>query len=410
MDLVNNNKSEVEGDGLWFGCGTVDKSGRLCEKTIELPPSLGRHPCFTVQDLSKDERFNQLPFVTGPPYFKFYAGTPLTTKKGINIGSLFIIDDVVRNSLTADQEQFLGTIAQTIMMHMETVAEAEERKKVMRLSLGMNAFVEGRSRLNTDEAGQDISHVLKKSINNVERSPHKTRSDSGSRSVRGSSGAGSRDPVLLARQRRSGKLLFYDLPRSTAYWVVIENGGSPSEPDTSQDDSDSGKATRNVDTDHRMTFARAANLLCESLDLRERGGVVYFDTTSRLRKDNSNSCERRSQRPAEIVSYSTSEAELGVGDQFKTANIKSFTPLDENLIHSLLVRYPRGNMWTFDQDGNLSSSEEDSLSPSNSKSSESSKQSRANRKQIEAMLLQRHFPGVRQLLFAGLWDAGSSRW
>ncbi len=165
-----------------------------------------------------------------------------------------------------------------------------------------------------------------------------------------------------------------------------------------------------MDTDHRMTFARAANLLCESLDLRERGGVVFFDTTSRLRTDNPNSNERRSQRPAEIVSYSTSEAELGVGDQFKTANIKSFTPLDENLIHSLLAKYPRGKMWTFDQDGNLSSSEEDSLSPRDPKYSESSRQSRANRKQIEAMLLQRHFPGVRQLLFAGLWDAGSSRW
>lgn len=212
LDLVNNNKSEVEGDGLWFGCGTVDKSGRLCEKTIELPPSLGRHLCFTVQDLSKDERFNQLPFVTGPPYFKFYAGTPLTTKKGINIGSLFIIDDVVRDSLTADQEQFLGTIAQTIMMYMEKTAEAEERKKVMRLSLGMNAFVEGRSRLDPDEAGQDISHVLKKSTNNIEKSPHKKRSDSGSRALRGSSGAGSRDPVMLARQRRSGTVLIPILP------------------------------------------------------------------------------------------------------------------------------------------------------------------------------------------------------
>lgn len=159
-----------------------------------------------------------------------------------------------------------------------------------------------------------------------------------------------------------------------------------------------------------MTFARAANLLCESLDLREHGGVVFFDTTSRLRTDNLNPNKRRSQRPAEIVSYSTSEAELGLGDQSKTTNITSFTPLNEELIQRLLVRYPRGKMWRFDQDGNLSSSEEDSLSPRDYKHSESGRQSRANRKQVEAMLLQRHFPGVRHLLFAGLWDAGSSRW
>lgn len=159
-----------------------------------------------------------------------------------------------------------------------------------------------------------------------------------------------------------------------------------------------------------MTFARAANLLCESLDVREQGGVVFFDTTSRLRRDDSHGNERKSQRPAGIVSYSTCEAELGMGDQAKSTNIKSFTPLDENLIHSLLVRYPRGKMWAFDRDGDLSSSEEDSLSPKDSKNSDNSRQSRANRKHIEAMLLQRHFPGVRQLLFAGLWDAGSSRW
>ncbi len=407
---MNSNKSEVEGDGLWFGCGTVEKSGRLCEKTIELPPSLSRHPCFTVQDLSKDERFNQLPFVAGPPYFKFYAGTPLTTKKGINIGSLFIIDDVVRDLLTADQEQFLGTIAQTIMIHMETAAEAEERKKVMKLSLAMNAFVEGRSRLGPDEVGQDNRRIGKKTANNAERSPHEKRSDSGSRSMRGSYAAGIRDSMSLARRRRSGSLFFVALPSMSAYRFEIDIGASPSEPDTSQDDSDSSKAPRNLDTDHRMTFARAANLLCESLDLREHGGVVFFDTTSRLRMDNPTSNARRSQRPAEIVSYSTVEAELGVGDESRTTNIKSFTPLDESLIYSLLVRYPRGKMWTFDQDGNLSSSEEDSLSPRDPKSSESSKQSRANRKQIEAMLLQKHFPGVRQLLFAGLWDAGSSRW
>lgn len=203
MDLVNNNKSEVEGDGLWFGCGTVDKSGRLCEKTIEMPPILGRYPCFTVADLSKDERFNLLPFVAGPPYFKFYAGTPLTTKKGINIGSLFIIDDQVREPLNADQEQFLGTIAQTVMKYMETTSEAEERKKVMRLSLGMNAFVEGKSRLDPGELGQDITTILSKSPSNVESSPQKKRSES--RSLRGS---GSKDPVLLTRQRHTGELLF----------------------------------------------------------------------------------------------------------------------------------------------------------------------------------------------------------
>ena len=145
LKISDTSKSDEDGDALWAGCSTVDKAGRLCEKTIELPIALGKAPCFTVTDLSADKRFNELPFVTGPPHFKFYAGTPLTTKRGVNIGSLFILDDTVRPCLKPEQEEFLGTIAQIVMKHMEITSEAEERKKVMRMSMGLNAFVEGQS-------------------------------------------------------------------------------------------------------------------------------------------------------------------------------------------------------------------------------------------------------------------------
>ena len=147
LRISDTSKSEVEGDSLWAGCSTVDKAGRLCEKTIDLPVSLGQAPCFTVTDLSTDERFNQLPFVTGPPYFRFYAGTPLTTKKGVNIGSLFIIDDKIRPCLTPEQEEFLGTIARTVMKHMEITSEADEKRKVSKMTMGINAFVEGKGQL-----------------------------------------------------------------------------------------------------------------------------------------------------------------------------------------------------------------------------------------------------------------------
>ena len=371
LDLVNNNNSEEEGDGLWFGCGTVSKSGRLCERTIELPPSLPSSPSlFTVTDLSKDEQFNRLPFVAGAPYFKYYAGTPLTTMKGINIGSLFVLDDVVRPPLSNHHEQFLATIAQTVMKQMELIKEADERKKVMRLSLGMNAFVEGKSRLVLD----DLTHKLGMAP--------KDRSDV--------------DTALKKRRTYSGDT------------SQMSNNGPHSDQDYSQEDSDFGNPSRTADSSHRITFARAANILCESLDVRERGGVVYFDATSRHRTKNSDSRERISQRPAEIVSYSTPESPIGLGDQ--SHELKSFKPVDEDLLHSLLARYPRGKLWSFDSDGSLSSSEEEPFSPTERTRPEDSGQIRAKRKHIEAMLLQNHFPGVRQLIFSGLWDASSSRW
>ena len=372
LDLVTTNKSEEEGDGLWFGCGTVDKSGRLCEKTIEMPPSLATSPSlYTVTDLSKDERFNGLPFVSGPPYFRFYAGTPLTTKKGVNIGSLFILDDVVRPRLSNDHEVFLATIAQTVMKHMEINMEAEERKKVMKLSLGMNAFVEGKNKLVPDALTPQPGMASK------------DRPDSGGGSTKRRTDSGDKS--------------------------LMNSTGPHSDQDSSQEDSDFGSTSKTVDTGHRTTFARAANIFRETLDLRDRGGVVYFDATSRHRAEISDSHGRKSQRLAEIVSYSTPESDLGLGNQ-SPEETKSFKAVDENLLHSLLARYPRGKIWSFDQEGSLSSSEEEPLSPREWTRTEGSTQTRANRKQIEAMLLQEIFPGVRQLIFSGQWDASSSRW
>lgn len=76
LDLLDSTK-HAPGDDLWIGCTSVNKAGRLCEKTIDVPPTLGTYPVFIVSDLSKDTRFSTLPFVSGPPFLRFYAGTPL---------------------------------------------------------------------------------------------------------------------------------------------------------------------------------------------------------------------------------------------------------------------------------------------------------------------------------------------
>lgn len=100
--------------------------------------------------------------------------------------------------------------------------------------------------------------------------------------------------------------------------------------------------------------------------------------------------------PAEIISQSASDG--------------AFTPLDQDLLFSFLKRYPRGKLWSFDLDGSLSSSEDDNMvSPENGRHPKN-ELSRAKRRQIEANILQRHFPQCRQLLFTGLWDPAASRW
>ena len=64
--------------------------------------------CFIINDLSHDARFASLPVVDGTiASYRFYAGTPITTKHGINIGSFFIFDDTPRDGLTMSQQKCL---------------------------------------------------------------------------------------------------------------------------------------------------------------------------------------------------------------------------------------------------------------------------------------------------------------
>ncbi|WP_404375054.1 ATP-binding protein [Vreelandella aquamarina] len=72
---------------------------------------------FEVPDAWHDPRFSDNPLVTGEPYIRYYAGTPLITPEGYRIGSLCIIDHKVRHFSRA-QLQHLLTLAHQIMGYL----------------------------------------------------------------------------------------------------------------------------------------------------------------------------------------------------------------------------------------------------------------------------------------------------
>ena len=70
---------------------------------------------FVVPDARKDKRFEKNPLVTGNPKIRFYAGAPLIGRKGQAIGTLCVIDQKPHSGFSAEEQQVLRDLADTVV-------------------------------------------------------------------------------------------------------------------------------------------------------------------------------------------------------------------------------------------------------------------------------------------------------
>jgi GAF domain-containing protein len=71
-----------------------------------------------VTDARTDTRFDQNPLVANPPHIRFYAGAPLCTYDGLNIGTLCVMD-VVPKSVDDKTRSHLSILARQVINLME---------------------------------------------------------------------------------------------------------------------------------------------------------------------------------------------------------------------------------------------------------------------------------------------------
>ncbi|KAE8212863.1 hypothetical protein CF327_g3560 [Tilletia walkeri] len=76
-----------------------------------------------ILDASRDWRFAGNPLVLGSPFIRFYAGSPLRTADGYNIGSLCIIDDQPWTEFSPRQRHTLKEFARVVMREMELLRD-----------------------------------------------------------------------------------------------------------------------------------------------------------------------------------------------------------------------------------------------------------------------------------------------
>ncbi|MFP5315349.1 MAG: protein kinase domain-containing protein [Actinomycetes bacterium] len=115
--------SIVDHDRIWFKShhGTdveqLDRDPGLCASAI-----LQNDP-WIIEDAMIDPRALSNPLVAGEYGLKFYAGVPLRTRDGFNLGTLCILDTESRQ-FTADETRILEDLAAIVMNDLELRLEA----------------------------------------------------------------------------------------------------------------------------------------------------------------------------------------------------------------------------------------------------------------------------------------------
>lgn len=96
----------------------------FCAHAINTPDKM-----LIVNDATEDERFKQNPLVTGDLKISFYAGMPLSTKAGVALGTLCVIDSKPK-VLSASQIEALKSLAKLVERLFESRRNSLELEKI----------------------------------------------------------------------------------------------------------------------------------------------------------------------------------------------------------------------------------------------------------------------------------------
>lgn len=413
-------------DNLWLGYAVVPRGNSVCEHTVKMPLSpaedseIGSQiPINVIPDLQGDATFCGLPLVTAGPKCRFYAGAPIVTSKGVNIGAFCVMDDAPRDGITEQDATFLRDMSATVTTHLEIVRSKREQQRGMQMITGLGAFVQGCSDL------RDWHH----NVDN-RKEKHKSGGSLGVlRASRSSTALGHRNepasdhlpPVPAFPSLHSGRSADHSdsttsslsthlqparsndgLSRTSSAPVASPGAGSDgSRPSLSPQHSASqvsvgspvrhGDAARDaaenapaesVSSDVRSTYQRAAELLREATEAHGTafldasigafGGLVESMRGQDDSEEASTSAHETDSAGTEGKSTTSNEQHepsapklcrvLGsaVDSAWGHANDRPQIAVTERFLKSLLRRYPHGMIWNFDENGQASSEDESS--------------------------------------------------
>jgi len=121
-----------------------------------------------ILDAKNDTRFADNPLVTGAPFIRFYAGAPLTTPTGFNIGTLCIFDPAPRATFSAVERRHLAMIAEIVIDRLETRRLQAERSRDADAIHGVSESLQ-EAALALDEKAQTLSTLAQSGTSEADR-------------------------------------------------------------------------------------------------------------------------------------------------------------------------------------------------------------------------------------------------
>ncbi|KAH6978943.1 hypothetical protein EDB82DRAFT_506730 [Fusarium venenatum] len=435
-------------DSLWL-CGTsIPRGYGVCDIVLT-PPEVDDMlqttlspacPIRVVSDLATSEEFRHTWYYQTRPEHRFYAGIPITTPRGINIGVFCILDNKPRDSFDEASIHIMRDISASILGQMELTRSGDGRRPAERMVRGLGSYVEGKATMSGWRSS--FTHAFDTDAGTEEGALNQTQQN-------------------LQNRRDHAPSVGSSEPMATPDTFILESpmekrSLSPPRPSPTerQPYSDAlGDESRHSQLKH--IFSRAANVIRESIEVegvlfldasvgtfagRVRSGSVRRGSHTHERSTSSSSSSSTSRghvsvssprgsgdpqtkgAPCPILGFSTSISSSINGEA--PAGRSQLVP--ERQLQRLLRRYPKGKIFNFDGQGVMASSDptsEDSAMAAfqdykardlQEDPTGEIKKTRSARdpfsRRNEGMAIRDLFPGARSVAFVPLWDSNRQRW
>jgi len=354
-------------------------------------------PMYEVEDLSKSAKFCEYPYVTQSPALRYYCGVPLRTRKGYHIGSLCVVDGNARK-LGDDEKRMLRWMANTVMQHLEMIADKKVLKRAQEMQTSLSRFALGEWSKSTGIETPRAKIVPKQGMKRTKSTPNqggvvKNNLPRGHQNPRVSQLSGDEyngpqksDPGTLQRpnivERNSstsstGSFSSKLSQISTTSDTSIESVPQPVTPESNDNRQPA------PETSFKNTFARACTFMRDALEL---DGIVFTDAekhwtdqvpielnASPVRDRSSghrlshsigsvnglSSPYRVSKKDCSVIAFAT-ESATSIPDypSKQPQSSSGFDPdidsevlgkLAEQSLHTLFSKYPQGRIFSYER-------------------------------------------------------------